>query len=132
MGLGVCFWTRSGNLSMPLNLASERESRTSGLRWWKGTPPKLSSSSASSTSSLNLGTPSTGSRKVSTPTGSFRQAGDSGGPVVDARGLLVGVNSAVEYLVPLETAFFIESEANRPNVPRLMARIKRDRASRSR
>lgn len=55
------------------------------------------------------------------------EPGDSGGPVVDGRGMLVGVNSAVEFLVPLETAFFIESEANRPNVGKLMARIARDR-----
>jgi putative serine protease PepD len=55
------------------------------------------------------------------------EPGDSGGPVVDGRGLLVGVNSAVEFLVPLETAFFIESEANRPNVGKLMARIAADR-----
>ncbi|MEP4077895.1 S1 family peptidase [Haloferula sp.] len=55
------------------------------------------------------------------------EPGDSGGPVVDGRGLLVGVNSAVEFLVPLETAFFIESEANRPNVGKMMARIARDR-----
>lgn len=53
--------------------------------------------------------------------------GDSGGPVLDHRGLLVGVNSAVEFLVPLETAFFIESEGNRPNIDRLMKRIERDR-----
>lgn len=55
------------------------------------------------------------------------EPGDSGGPVVDGRGLLIGVNSAVEFLVPLETAFFIESEANRPNVRKLMALIARDR-----
>lgn len=55
------------------------------------------------------------------------EPGDSGGAVVDARGLLVGVNSAVEFLVPLETAFFIESEANRPNVRKLMGIIARDR-----
>jgi hypothetical protein len=55
------------------------------------------------------------------------EPGDSGGAVVDARGLLVGVNSAVEFLVPLETAFFIESEANRPDVRKMMQRIEDDR-----
>ena len=57
------------------------------------------------------------------------EPGDSGGAVVDAHGQLVGVNSAVEFLVPLETAFFIESEANRPNVPALQRRIEKDRQS---
>ena len=55
------------------------------------------------------------------------EPGDSGGPVVDGQGLLVGINSAVEYLIPLETPFFIESEANRPNVGRLMGLIASDR-----
>lgn len=55
------------------------------------------------------------------------EPGDSGGAVIDAHGQLVGVNSAVEFLVPLETAFFIESEANRPNVRALQRAIEADR-----
>jgi S1-C subfamily serine protease len=59
------------------------------------------------------------------------EPGDSGGAVIDAHGHLVGVNSAVEFLVPLETAFFIESEANRPNVRALQRAIEADRRSNS-
>ncbi len=57
------------------------------------------------------------------------EPGDSGGAVIDAQGRLVGINSAVEFLVPLETAFFIESEANRPNVHALERVIEKDRRS---
>lgn len=56
------------------------------------------------------------------------QPGDSGGPVVDAYGGLVGINSAVEFLVPMETAFFIDSEGNRPNTRMIDSIIARDRA----
>lgn len=56
------------------------------------------------------------------------QPGDSGGPVVDAYGNLVGINSAVEFLVPMETAFFVDSEANRPSVRMIEALIENDRA----
>jgi S1-C subfamily serine protease len=56
------------------------------------------------------------------------QPGDSGGPVVDAYGRLIGINSAVEYLVPIETAFFIDSEGNRPNTRSISGLIAKDRA----
>jgi len=55
--------------------------------------------------------------------------GDSGGPVINARGEVVGINSAVEFLVPMETAFFIDSECIRPNVRALEEIIEHDRRS---
>lgn len=56
------------------------------------------------------------------------QPGDSGGPIVDGYGHLVGINSSVEYLVPLETPFFIESEGTRPEVSLINNLIRADRA----
>lgn len=53
--------------------------------------------------------------------------GDSGGPIVDAYGNLVGINSAVEFIIPLETAIFIDSEGNRPNTRKIAKIIARDR-----
>ncbi len=55
--------------------------------------------------------------------------GDSGGAVVDAKGRLIGINSAVEFLMPLETAFFIGSEGNRPNTKLISDLIEKDRAA---
>lgn len=54
--------------------------------------------------------------------------GDSGGPVLDAYGGLVGINSAVEFIIPMETAIFVDSEGNRPSVRQMEAIMRRDRA----
>jgi len=79
--------------------------------------------------SLGPETPLTGARKfkLDIPL----QPGDSGGPVVDAHGALVGINSAVEFLVPMETAFFVDSEATRPNISDLQRIMHSDRAGRN-
>ena len=53
--------------------------------------------------------------------------GDSGGPIVDSYGNLIGINSAVEFLIPLETAIFIDSEGNRPNTRKIASIIAKDR-----
>lgn len=60
------------------------------------------------------------------------QPGDSGGPVVDAYGRLVGINSAVEFLVPMETAFFIDSEGKRPHIRELGDIMEADRRGNNR
>jgi len=57
------------------------------------------------------------------------QPGDSGGPIVDAFGRLVGINSAVEFIVPLETAIFIDSEGNRPYTGKIDNIVREDRQS---
>lgn len=56
--------------------------------------------------------------------------GDSGGPVIDAYGNLIGINSAVEFLIPLETAIFIDSEGIRPNIRKIQGILRKDRQAR--
>lgn len=58
--------------------------------------------------------------------------GDSGGPVLDGNGRLVGINSAVEFIIPMETAIFLDSEGNRPSVRQIESIMRRDRARRGR
>lgn len=79
-------------------------------------------------SSISPEGPFTGSRKFKIDIPLL--PGDSGGPVVNARGDLVGINSAVEFIVPLETAFFIDSECVRPNTKTIERLIREDRRKR--
>lgn len=53
--------------------------------------------------------------------------GDSGGPILDCEARLIGVNSSVEFLIPMETPIFTESHGTRPNISHLMKIIERDR-----
>jgi S1-C subfamily serine protease len=53
--------------------------------------------------------------------------GDSGGPILDASAQLIGINSAVEFLIPMETPIFTESSGVRPNIRKLMKIIDKDR-----
>lgn len=69
--------------------------------------------------------------------------GDSGGPVIDADGKLIGINSAVVYLTPMENfvvfdsegnqprSIFLDSEGNRPSLRFLNTTIEKDRVSRT-
>jgi len=41
---------------------------------------------------------------------------------------MVGINSAVEFLVPMDTAFFVDSEGCRPSVRVIEGVMRRDRA----
>ena len=53
--------------------------------------------------------------------------GDSGGPVTDFSGNLLGINSMVKQISPLKTRFFVETLAVRPNVRALNKIIDADR-----
>lgn len=56
--------------------------------------------------------------------------GDSGGPIVDTKGKLVGINSQVEYLTPLDSKIFIDSVGVWPNAGKIQSIIQKDRRSR--
>ncbi len=62
-GTSACFWTSTANRCTRWIPASGKESRTSGLPWFKENPMKWQSSSAYFTSSLNSDIPNTGSRR---------------------------------------------------------------------
>lgn len=54
--------------------------------------------------------------------------GDSGGPVVDSSGRLVGVNSSVQVFDTGVNAYFISSTGVRPNLNKIESLIRADRS----
>lgn len=58
------------------------------------------------------------------------QPGDSGGPIVDPHGDLVGINSAVEVFAPMNTPIFVDSIGVRPNLSKIEQIMMKDRNSR--
>ncbi len=55
------------------------------------------------------------------------EPGDSGGPIVDPHGNLIGINSQVEVFAPMKTPIFINSVGVRPNLAKIHKIIGRDR-----
>lgn len=55
------------------------------------------------------------------------QPGDSGGPVVDPHGKLIGINSQVEVFAPMKTPIFVNALANRPSPSKIAKIIDKDR-----